>query len=117
MNRFKSMMDAGLALGGGSDSTVTSLDPFLQMAALREHHVEDERIDSSAALAAMTRGVASLAPREGRRGSIAPGQWAEFALLDRDPLSVEPDALLETEVLGTWVGGRRVWPRSEAETI
>jgi predicted amidohydrolase YtcJ len=117
MNRFKAMMDAGLALGGGSDSTVTPLDPFLQMAALREHHVEDERIDSAAALAAMTRGVASLAPREGRRGSIVPGQWAEFALLDRDPLAVDPDALLETEVLGTWIGGRRVWPRSEAETI
>jgi predicted amidohydrolase YtcJ len=111
------MMDAGLALGGGSDSTVTPLDPFLQMAALREHHVEDERIDSAAALAAMTRGVASLAPREGHRGSIVPGQWAEFALLDRDPLAVDPEALLETEVLGTWIGGRRVWPRSEAETI
>jgi predicted amidohydrolase YtcJ len=117
MNHFKSMMDAGLALGGGSDSTVTPLDPFLQMAALRDHHEENESIDAAAALAAMTRGVASLAPREGQRGSIAPGQWAEFALLDRDPLAVDPDALLETEVLGTWVGGRRVWPRSEAETV
>jgi predicted amidohydrolase YtcJ len=117
MNRFKSMVGAGMVLGGGSDSTVTPLDPFLQLAALRDHHIPAESLDARSALAAMTAGVAALAPDEGQRGVIAPGQWAEFALLDRDPLVTEPDDLLETEVLGTWVSGRRVWPRSEAETI
>jgi predicted amidohydrolase YtcJ len=117
MNRFRSMTDAGMILGGGSDSTVTPLDPFLQMSALRAHHVADECLAPRAALTAMTTGVAELAPFEGRRGSIAPGHWAEFALLDRDPLETEPDDLLQTEVAGTWVGGRRVWPESEAETI
>jgi predicted amidohydrolase YtcJ len=117
MNRFRSMTDAGMLLGAGSDSTVTPLDPFLQMSALRSHHLADESLDPEAALAAMTTGVAALAPFEGDRGSIAPGQWAEFALLDRDPLKADPDDLLRTEVLGTWVAGRRVWPESEAETI
>ncbi|MDP9223619.1 MAG: amidohydrolase family protein, partial [Actinomycetota bacterium] len=116
MNRFGSMIGAGLSLGGGSDSTVTPLDPFLQMAALRDHHIPGESLDPPAALAAMTSGVAALAPDEGNRGSIAAGQWADFALLDRNPLEVGPDDLLRTEVLGTWIGGRRVWPESEAET-
>jgi predicted amidohydrolase YtcJ len=117
MNRFGSMLGRGMVLGGGSDSTVTPLDPFLQMAALRDHHATDQRLDARAALAVMTSGVAALAPLEGRRGLIAPGHWAEFALLDRNPLEAETDELLQTEVLGTWVGGRRVWPVAEAEVI
>ena len=115
MNRFRSMIAAGITVGGGSDSTVTPLDPFLQMDALRRHHVEAERLDAHAALWVMTRGVSRLAPTEGNRGALEKGAWAEFALLDRDPLAVEGDDLLKTEVLGTWVRGRRVWPRPEAE--
>ena len=117
MNRFKTMVDAGIVLGGGSDSTVTPLDPFLQMAALREHSIASESLDAATALAVMTSGVAALAPREGKRGSIAAGEWADFALLDRDPLEVEVEDLVRTEVLGTWIAGRRVWPLSEAEAI
>jgi predicted amidohydrolase YtcJ len=116
MNRFKSMIRAGITVGGGSDSTVTPLDPLLQMHALRTHHVEEERLDPHAALWVMTRGVSRLAPSEGNRGAIETGAWAEFALLDRDPLATEGDDLLKTEVLGTWVRGKRVWPKDEAET-
>jgi predicted amidohydrolase YtcJ len=116
MNRFKSMIRAGITVGGGSDSTVTPLDPFLQMDAMRRHHVDDERLDAHAALWVMTRGVSRLAPAEGNRGAIETGARAEFALVDRDPLLVEGDELLKTEVLGTWVGGRRVWPKTEAES-
>jgi predicted amidohydrolase YtcJ len=117
MNRFRAMGDGDIVLGGGSDSTVTPLDPFLQMAALRGHHLADQRMDPAAALATMTTGVAGLAPMEGKRGSIAAGHWAEFALLDRDPLQTDGEDLLQTEVLGTWIAGRRVWPESEAERI
>jgi predicted amidohydrolase YtcJ len=116
MNRFKSMARAGMTLGGGSDSTVTPLDPFLQMVALRQHHLPDESFAADAALTAMTRGVAALAPHEGNRGAIAVGQRAEFALLDRDPLRVDADELADTKVLGTWIAGQRVWPGSEAES-
>jgi predicted amidohydrolase YtcJ len=116
MNRFKTMIQSGVTIGGGSDSTVTPLDPFLQMDALRRHHVHDEGLDAHAALWVMTRGVSRLAPTEGNRGEIEAGAWAEFALLDRDPLMVGGDDLLKTEVLGTWVRGQRVWPKAEAET-
>jgi predicted amidohydrolase YtcJ len=116
MNRFGTMLRAGMSVGGGSDSTVTPLNPFLQMAALREHHLPDEAFAPGAALSAMTAGVAALAPEEGSRGTIAVGQRADLALLDRNPLDVDPDDLLQTEVLGTWVAGQRVWPGSEAES-
>ncbi len=46
-------------------------------------------------------------------GTIAPGMSAHLALLDRDPLEVDPDELVKTEVLGTWIAGARVWREDE----
>jgi predicted amidohydrolase YtcJ len=110
MNRFGSMLRAGLVIGAGSDSTVTPLDPFLQMASLRAHHRREERLGAEEALAAHTLGAHALAGNESTRGSIEPGKAADFAVLDRDPVAVDPDELLATEVLETWIRGRRVWP-------
>ena len=116
MNRFGSMKRAGLSLGAGSDSTVTPLDPFLQMAALRQHHVPEESLVSNEALTLHTVGSFGLRSRGGPpRGVMAPTSPADFALLDRDPLAVTVEELLETRVLGTWISGTRVWPPAEAE--
>ena len=114
MNRFASMARAGLVVGAGSDSTVTALDPFLQMHALRAHHRDDQRVDATAALRAHTVGSHALAGADPRRGTLAPGTRADLAALDRDPLEVDPDELLKTEVIGTWIGGVRVWPDEDA---
>ena len=115
MNRFRSMLSAGLSLAAGSDSTVTPLDPFLQMRALREHHLPDQRLDPETALRLHTQGPAAIDGRGDLQGTLAEGMVADMALLDRDPLAVDGDALVETEVLGTWIRGRRVWPPAEAE--
>ena len=114
MNRFSSMLSAGMVVGAGSDSTVTPLDPFLQMAALRAHHEDDERMDAATALLTHTSGSHALAG-ETRAGVIASGMRADLAWLDRDPIEVDPDELVKTEVLGTWIQGMRVWPPAEAE--
>ncbi|MDQ3914136.1 MAG: amidohydrolase family protein [Actinomycetota bacterium] len=114
MNRFGTMAARGLRLGAGSDSTVTPLDPFLQMASLRDHHVEAERLDAAAALEMHTLGSRAMAG-DASAGTIAAGQAADLVLVDRDPLTATVDELRETEVGGTWIGGRRVWPRDEAE--
>lgn len=116
MNRFRSMLDAGLVLAAGSDSTVTPLDPFLQMASLREHHVEDERLDAVSALELNTFGPAAANGHAHIKGRIEEGLQADVVWLDRDPLTTSGEDLLRTEVLGTWIEGRRVWPQVEAET-
>ena len=115
MNRFRSMLDAGLLLGAGSDSTVTPLDPLLGMAALREHHVPEQSLGAGEALQAHTVGAHALAGEEGERGTIEPGKRADLAMLDRDPLTLSPEELSATEVVGTWVGGIRVWPEQDAD--
>ncbi len=118
MNRFNSMLNAGLVVGAGSDSTVTPLDPFLQMAALREHHVEAERVGPRVALMLHTYGGQALmrgASAE-KLGAIEAGRRADLAVLDRDPVTSSVEGMLETQVLGTWIAGKRVWPKAEAET-
>ena len=115
MNRFRSMLDAGLLLGAGSDSTVTPLDPLLGMAALRAHNVPEESLSAPEALRAHTVGGHALADEDGDRGTIVAGKNADLAVLDRDPLAVSPDELLGTEVIGTWIGGVQVWPENDAE--
>jgi predicted amidohydrolase YtcJ len=115
MNRFNSMLRAGLSLAAGSDSTVTPLDPFLQMFSLREHHVADERLDAETALRLHTVGPAAINGHSHLKGTIETGLQADLALLDRDPIATESSEVLETSVLGTWIAGRRVWPREEAD--
>lgn len=116
MNRFRSMQEAGLILAAGSDSTVTPLDPFLQMQALRDHHVPAQRLGAAAALDMHTRGPAAIDRGADRKGTLEPGCQADIAVLDRSPLETPSSELQATEVLGTWIAARRVWPEAEAET-
>jgi predicted amidohydrolase YtcJ len=115
MNRFKSMRDAGLLVAAGSDSTVTPLDPFLQMKALRAHHLEEERLDGDSAVGLHTIGGHILGGSDRDRGTIMAGDAADLVWLDRDPAAIDADELDKVEVLGTWVGGTRVYPLEEAE--
>lgn len=111
MNRFRKMVETpGLLVGAGSDSTVTPLDPFLQMKALRLHHLADQRLSGEIALALHTGGAHLLAGADPNRGKITAGSKADLVWLDRDPVAAAPEELPAIEVLGTWVAGRRVWP-------
>jgi len=116
MNRFGSMCEGGLDLAAGSDSTVTPLDPFLQMKALRAHHIEGQSISGELALRLHTIGGHGAAGQDGDRGTIEPGARADLAWLDRDPVTTDPSELMDTEVLGTWATGNRVWPAIESES-
>lgn len=114
MNRFRRMVESGLLLGAGSDSTVTPLDPFLQMKALRTHHVADQRLDACAALQLHTRGSHLLAG-QADGGAIDAGARADLAWLDRDPVTIGAEELQDIEVVGTWAGGVRVHPEPDAD--
>lgn len=61
------------------------------------------------ALAAYTAGSAYAAGEEGYKGQLRPGQLADFIVLDRNPLECPPEAILESQVLCTYVGGQCVY--------
>lgn len=89
MNPFRTMVERGLEIGGGSDSPVTPLDPMLGIWALENHHDPAQRMSRDEAVRLFTIGGARLAHLE-KRGRLEPGASADFAAYEADPLAV-PD--------------------------
>ncbi|TCJ12610.1 amidohydrolase [Flaviaesturariibacter flavus] len=63
------------------------------------------------ALWGMTLWAARANFEEREKGSLEPGKWADFVILDRDLLTVEEKKILATRVLATYVGGSAVFTR------
>jgi len=78
-----------MALGAGSDSPVTPLDPMAGIAAAEGHHEPFERLSREEAVRLFTRGAAILAALEDKKGSLEPGKQADFAAFESDPLTAE----------------------------
>lgn len=89
MNPFRSLVARGLEVGAGSDSPVTALDPMAGITALGSHHEERQRLSREAAVRVYTIGSARLGHLEEKKGSLAPGMHADFAVYDVDPLTAE----------------------------
>jgi predicted amidohydrolase YtcJ len=61
------------------------------------------------ALRGMTIWAAKGCFLERETGSLEPGKKADFIIVDKDLMNVAESELLGVKVLGTWVGGRKVW--------
>ena len=53
--------------------------------------------------------AAWAAHQEDRLGGLTEGKWADFILLDQDVFQIEPEKLWQTQVLETWMAGKRVY--------
>ncbi|WP_051279890.1 amidohydrolase [Hellea balneolensis] len=60
------------------------------------------------ALKSMTIENAYGAFQEDNLGSIEPGKWADFIVLDANPMTVPPHLLKDIQVEQTWVAGRKL---------
>ena len=103
-----------------SDAPVTHLAPLFtawcavnRVTASGRVLGEAERITVPDALRAITLGAAFTLKLDTEIGSIETGKRADFAILEDDPLAVEPAALKDVAVWGTVVGGR-VFPNQPA---
>lgn len=116
---WKTLLGSGARLAFGSDTPVESPDPFAGLAAAITRAdakgepfggwQPQERISREEALAAFTTGAAYAAFAETKVGRLAPGLWADFILVDRDPMLATPGELRATKVFETWVAGRKVY--------
>jgi predicted amidohydrolase YtcJ len=121
---WRAIKDAGAPLAFGSDAPVEAPDPFAGLAvAVTRMDVQgqpaggwqpQQRVTVEEALAAYTAGAAWAGLAEGRFGRLAPGERADFLVLDADPLETEPQDLREIRVLETWIGGRKVYDSTPA---
>jgi len=98
-----------------ADSPMYPPEPFrlMKTAVTREARTgekigEGEGISAQQALRAVTIDAAWQLFAEDRIGSLAPGKLADLTVVDESPLDVEPRELDRIEVLGTWLGGRKV---------
>ncbi len=114
-NRFRSILDAGIIIAGGSDANVTPPDPLLAIHATVNHQNVEQRIDRGRALRMMTLDAAYGGFTENRHGSITPGKEASFAVLDEDLMAVDPSRIKDIRVMETWIKGKPVWRRDEGE--
>lgn len=101
---FRSMIEAGIPLAGGSDCPVEPPNPLLGMAAARDRAgiSPEQALTGAEALGLFTDGVAQAL------GEVAPlsvGSTANFTVLDIDPVAATPDELRLAEVVSTWVAG------------
>ncbi len=74
----------------------------------------EERISPAQALAAVTVGSAHQTHLDAELGSIECGKWADFAVLDADPLEVDPVEIRDVPVWGTVLAGT---PRPSARVM
>ena len=116
---WQTLARSGVRLAFGSDFPVESPNPFPGLAAAvsrqdmngqpaggwRPH----ERVSFAAALAGFTRGAAYAGFAEDKIGSLDAGKYADFILVDRDVSAVAPGELARTQVVETWVAGKKVW--------
>ncbi|KAI1320773.1 amidohydrolase [Xylariaceae sp. FL0255] len=123
--RMRSFLDINPVLG--SDFPVEPADPFQGIYAavarksphtgLGAHgskdgwHVE-EALTLDQAIRGFTEGPAYGAFMEGNTGTIAPGAYADWVVLDTPLEDMDIDELRSVRVRETWVAGKRVYSRS-----
>ena len=116
----------GIPLAFGSDFPVESANPFpgLSAAVSRQDPQgqppggwrPEERLTFEQALAAFTRTAAYAGYADGKFGTLGPGEWADFIIVDRDPTKVDAQSLAATKVLETWVAGQQAWSSEKAKS-
>ena len=109
------IITAGVPLGLGTDGTrVASYNPWVALhwaitgrtVGGTELMAPRHRRSRIEALSLYTVGSAWFSGDEARKGRIAPGQYADLAVLDHDYLDVPEDEIAGTESLLTLLGGR-----------
>ncbi len=72
----------------------------------------EERVSMQDAIRAYTANGAYLSWEEKIKGSLEPGKLADMIVLDSDPLTIDPDKIMEIKVDMTILGGRLVYERA-----
>ena len=119
---WRSVIKSGARIAFGSDYPVESPNPFPGLAAAISRQdmngqppggwIPEERVTFEQALSAFTRDAAYAGFGEQKFGALEPGKWADFIIVDRDVSAADPQALARTQVLETWVAGKKIWSAS-----
>lgn len=110
---LRRLLDAGVTLAAGSDVPIESLDPRRSLfgATQRTNEAQqppngwipDQKISTREALIAFTRGAAAVANADPHTGTLTPGALADLTIWNADPLTHDPQELLDIPIRGCMV--------------
>jgi predicted amidohydrolase YtcJ len=116
---WRSLLNTGIVIPDGSDFPVERVNPLISFhAAVSRQDANnwppggwypEQKMTREEALKAMTIWPAFAAFQEHDLGSLAPGKYADFVVLDQDIMRAPVETILATHVLSTWVGGKMVY--------
>jgi predicted amidohydrolase YtcJ len=119
---IRKMLEMGIPVGAGTDATrVSSYNPFVSLHWLitgktiggLSLYPEENRLDRSEALKLYTAGSSWFSTEDGKKGALAPGQLADFAVLSADYFSIPEEEIKQLESVLTVVGGKVVYATAE----
>jgi predicted amidohydrolase YtcJ len=120
---WRRMLEAGVILANGSDFPVELSNPFhgLYASVTRKGRngepdagwFADQALTRAEALHSFTLAAAYAARQEDRLGSLEPGKWADFIVIDRDYFEIPEAEIDDIVVLETWVAGERAYRRED----
>ena len=116
---WRSLINSGVVIPNGSDFPVEQVNPLISFhASIARQDANDwpaggwlpeQRMTREEALRSMTLWPAYAAFQEKELGSLSPGKFADFVMLDQDIMRVPAELVLKTNVIATYVGGREVY--------
>jgi predicted amidohydrolase YtcJ len=123
---LRKLLKSGVPLGAGTDLTrVSSYNPWLSLywmvsgktVGRTELFPKENRLTREEALRLYTLGSAWFSGEEGVKGQIAKGQFADFAVLSADYMTVPEEEIKLIESLLTVLGGEVVYAAKPFETL
>ncbi|MBZ9612196.1 amidohydrolase [Rheinheimera maricola] len=118
---WRSFIDQGSIIVGGSDFPVELANAFHGIHASVTRQSQDnqpvggwlpeQKLSLTEALRSFTVDAAYGAFQENSMGTLAPGSWADFILVDRDIYNIPAEQLWRVDVEQTYVNGKQVFAK------
>jgi predicted amidohydrolase YtcJ len=118
---WRSLLNTGAIIPNGSDFPVERVNPLFSFhAAVARTDDNDwppggwfpaEKMTRDEALRSLTIWPAFAAFQEHVMGSLTPGKYADFVILDQDIMQIPEQMILKTKVVATYIGGKSVYER------
>ena len=116
---WQTFLQQGTRIAGGSDFPVEPANPLfgLHAAVTRRDRQgapaqgwrTEEAMTLEQALRAFTLDAAYASHQEKVIGSLEPGKFADFILLERDIFAIDPQEIWQVQVAETWVEGEKIF--------
>ena len=110
-------------LPNGTDFPVENIEPLFTFfaAVFRTDHKGfpeggwqiENGLTREQTLRSMTIWAAKASFEENEKGSLEPGKYADFVILDTDLMTATPQQVLGAKIESTWIGGEKVFEKRE----